>query len=227
MVIPRTFETFDGSALSGCEGVSICIEDGSEHLLVEFDFVLSFDRTVLIRSLGRSPCIHIPKGVEILGSGCFSYCKSLSSISIESDSKLKRIESSAFSNSSLKSMVIPRTVEILGSGCFFHCESLSSISIESDSKLKGIESNAFSHSSLKSIVIPRTVEILGSHCFQYCESLSSISIESDSKLKRIESCAFQYTALTSARVPATVESIASDAFPKSCRVSGKSVCLVM
>jgi hypothetical protein len=46
-------------------------------------------------------------------------------------------------------------------------------------------------------------------------------------LKRIESAAFQGTALTSARVPATVTLIAADAFPKSCRVSGKSGCHVM
>jgi hypothetical protein len=119
--------------LSHCEAVSICIEEGSEHLLAKFDFALSFDRTILIWFLERSPCIRVPKHAEILGWGCFSDCKSLSSISIESDSKLKRIESEAF----------------------------------------------------------------------------------------------QFTALTFTCVPATIQSIAADAFPKSRRVSGKSVCLVM
>jgi hypothetical protein len=47
--------------------------------------------------------------VEILGSSCFLGCESLSSISFESNSQLKRIESEAFSGCSL-SIVIPSTV---------------------------------------------------------------------------------------------------------------------
>jgi hypothetical protein len=38
----------------------------------------------------------IPRNVDILGSKCFSYCSSLSSITFESNSHLTRIESSAF-----------------------------------------------------------------------------------------------------------------------------------
>jgi hypothetical protein len=40
-----------------CAGASICFEERSEPLLVVFDFVLNFDRMILIQSLGRSPCI--------------------------------------------------------------------------------------------------------------------------------------------------------------------------
>jgi hypothetical protein len=101
--------------------------------------------------------------VEILGSKCFSYCESLSSITFESNSHLTRIESGAFSWSSLESILIPRNVEILGSQCFSNCHSLSSIKFESNSQLKRIKSGAFSFSSLQSILIPLTVEILGSN----------------------------------------------------------------
>jgi hypothetical protein len=45
--------------------------------------------------------ILIPSGVEILGSKCFSRCKSLSFITFESNSRLTQIESEAFSYSSL------------------------------------------------------------------------------------------------------------------------------
>jgi hypothetical protein len=41
--------------------------------------------------------ILIPNNVELLGSHCFSNCKSLSSITFESNSHLTRIESGAFS----------------------------------------------------------------------------------------------------------------------------------
>jgi hypothetical protein len=49
----------------------------------------------------------------MLGSSCFSFCESLSSISFESNSRLNRIESSAFSNSSLRSIEIPRNVQFI------------------------------------------------------------------------------------------------------------------
>jgi serine/threonine protein kinase len=70
---------------------------------------------------------------------------------------LTRIESSAFSSSSLQSIVIPRNVEILCSSCFSSCHSLSSITFESDSRLKRIDAHAFEQTALRSVVIPPTV----------------------------------------------------------------------
>jgi hypothetical protein len=79
--------------------------------------------------------ILIPRNVEVVGSYCFSNCKSLSSITFESNSRLTRIESEAFCGSSLESILIPKNVEILGSNCFSNCNSLSSIRFESNSCL--------------------------------------------------------------------------------------------
>jgi hypothetical protein len=66
--------------------------------------------------------IVIPRNVEILGSNCFSSCKSLSSITFESNSHLTRIESETFFFSLLQSILIPRNVEILRSSCFSSCK---------------------------------------------------------------------------------------------------------
>jgi hypothetical protein len=57
----------------------------------------------------------IPKNVEILGSKCFSWCESLSSITFESNSHLIRIESEAFYQSSLRSISIPSTILFIAS----------------------------------------------------------------------------------------------------------------
>jgi hypothetical protein len=59
--------------------------------------------------------IVIPRSVEILGSMCFSFCESLSSITFESNSRLKRIDARALQNTSLRSVVIPPTV------CYIAC----------------------------------------------------------------------------------------------------------
>jgi hypothetical protein len=57
----------------------------------------------------------IPRNVEILGSGCFSNCELLSSITFESNSHLTRIESEAFDGSSLQSILIPSTILFIAS----------------------------------------------------------------------------------------------------------------
>jgi hypothetical protein len=98
---------------------------------------------------------------------------------------LTRIESSAFSSSSLKSIEIPRNVEILGSSCFCECKSLSSISFESNSRLLRIESNAFRESSLESIEIPRNVEFIDGSAFEGIKS-NCVSIESGHERFSIE-----------------------------------------
>jgi hypothetical protein len=91
---------------------------------------------------------------------------------------LIRIESSAFSSSSLKSIEIPRNVEILGSSCFSSCFSLSSISFESNSRLLRIESSAFSYSSLKSIEIPRNLHFIAFNAFQNPRQISLANVDS-------------------------------------------------
>jgi uncharacterized protein YuzB (UPF0349 family) len=158
----------------------------------------------------------IPRNVEILESKCFSNCKSLSSITFESNSYLTRIESEAFYGSSLQSILIPRNVEIVESKCFSNCSSLSSITFESNSRLTRIESFAFSSSSssssLQSILIPRNLKILESKCFSHCYSLSSITFESNSRLTRIESEVFSSLSLQSIVIPRNVQFIDGFAF---------------
>jgi hypothetical protein len=172
IVIPRTVEILDGSVFSGCERISISIEEGSEHFVVENFFFQSFDRSIFIRYFGRDDSVWIPRTVEILGSFCFHCCGSLSSISIESDSLFRRIESSAFCGSSLPSIVIPRKVEVLGSSCFSDCKSLSSFLIESDLLVRRIESEAFSSTNLMSVRLPVDVEFISVNAFpDYCQVL--------------------------------------------------------
>jgi hypothetical protein len=74
--------------------------------------------------------------------------RALKLIVFESISRLTRIESEAFSDLLLQSIVIASNVEILGSCCFCTYKSLSSITYESHSRLTRIESEVFSSSLL-------------------------------------------------------------------------------
>jgi hypothetical protein len=155
----------------------------------------------------------MPRDVEILGSKCFSHCKSLSSITFESNSHLRRIESEAFSFSSLQSILIPSHVAIIGSGCFSFCESLSSVRFESNSqltpsvKLRIIPERAFSFSGLISIVIPATIRIVENRAFYYCRSLTELLWAEGSKVKKIEQEAFECTQLKRLEIPGSLQYI--------------------
>jgi hypothetical protein len=134
---------------------------GKEHRPLELIVFESNSHLTRIERSGFSSSslqsILIPSNVETLGSKCFSFCFSLSSITFESNSCLTRIESEAFSYLSLQSILIPRNVEIHGSKCFSSRELLSSIAFESNSQLTRIESKAFHKSSLQCILIPSTI----------------------------------------------------------------------
>jgi hypothetical protein len=216
--IPRKVQFIDGSAFIGIKQNYVSIESGQKRFAISKKFLVDIIDHRLIRNFSSLSCVTILSDIEIFGSNCFSFCKSLSSISFESNSRLTRIESKAFRRSSLQSIVIPRNVEILGSSCFKWCESFSSISFESNSRLIRIESKAFRYSSLQSIEIPRNVEIIGLLCFSDCKSLLSISFESNSRLKRLESQVFN-SVYFSVIVPSTILFIASDAAPDPHHIS--------
>jgi predicted metal-binding protein len=212
IVIPRHVEFIDGSAFLDVSLSSISIESENDIFVIENDFLIDVVHHKLIRHFSKSSEIDIGNNIEILESNCFSNCKSLSSITFESNAHLTRIESKVFSFSSLQSVLIPRNVEILGSNCLSNCKSLSLISFESNSRLTRIESEAFSYSSLQSILIPWNVEILGLRCFRNCISLSSITFESNSRLTRIESGVFSSSSLQEIVIPFNVEHLSSNCF---------------
>jgi hypothetical protein len=172
--------------------------------------------------------IVIPRNTKILGYKCFSGCKSLSSISFQSDSQLKRIESQAFCETSLQSIVIPRSVTFVNGSAFSNLKGFS-LSLESETSAFSVDRDFLfnlSKSALicyfgskSSIVIPQRVEIIGSMCFHRHGSILSISFESNSRLKRIESKAFAGTGIHSIMLPSQVSLITGDAFPGGCSVS--------
>jgi hypothetical protein len=74
---------------------TISIESGNERFVIREDVLMDIVDHKLIRNLGNSPSVMIPRDIEIVGSSCFSSSESLESISFESNSRLTRIESNA------------------------------------------------------------------------------------------------------------------------------------
>jgi hypothetical protein len=84
----------------------------------------------------------------MLGERCFLRCKALSSVTLETGSKLSRIEASAFSGcSSLSSNCIPASIEIICERSSSDYQNLSNLTSETDTKLSRIQPFAFSNCS--------------------------------------------------------------------------------
>jgi hypothetical protein len=184
-------------------GVRVCVSGHSATAAgsdsgVDFNIIVPSSvffpwlaRTLAVTRIGRcafekTPIISItiPRHVQILCSSCFSDCKSLSSISFETDCELTRIESNAFSScSSLKSITIPRHVQILCSLCFSHCDSLSSISFETSSELTRIETGTFAATQLHLVVVPESTSFIAGDAFPRHCAVTSVLANSNAKLR--------------------------------------------
>jgi hypothetical protein len=158
------------------------MEKGNESYLIKNDFLLNVDGTKLIRYLGFSESVVIPRNVEVIGSLSFAQSR-LSSISFECDSRLRLLESKAFHFCILRRIEIPRSVEVIGSDCFSLCNTLSSCShdrlsilFEEGSRLQRIEARAFASGLFGSIKIPRSVAFIDGSTFGISSGME-ISIE--------------------------------------------------
>ena len=116
----------------------------------------------------------IPNSVTRIGSGAFSGCSGLTSITIPNS--VTNIDDDAFKNcSGLNSITIPNSVTRIGRSAFIGCSGLTSITIPNS--VTSIGSSAFQNcSGLTSITIPNSVTNIEDYAFKNCSGLTSITI---------------------------------------------------
>lgn len=132
-------------------------------------------------------------GIQCIGpgAGIFSYCKSLTNISIP-DSVTEICDYTFSDCESLKSVYLPNSVEKLGKNCFSGCSQLELVT--GGEGLKEIGNNCFQHCTADNLSfdLPEGLEVIGSGAF-YCGSLL-------------------YRGLSSVNIPSTVKEIGENAF---------------
>lgn len=167
----RATANVDLDAFVGCDNLTIINGQQREKK------VCIIERGTLRRFLDNDAVQYTtPDNVTSIGSGAFSDCTSLTSVTI-SDS-VTEIEFHAFNHcKSLKSVTIGKNVQTIDMFAFEECENLESV-IFNDG-LQKIKKYAFQNcSKLSNIVLPEGLQTIEEQAFANCASLVSVTFPS-------------------------------------------------
>lgn len=92
--------------------------------------------------------------------------------------RTRSINSVAFRDAKITSVVIPATVTTIGWNCFRECNFLTSVTIPEGVTSIGLYC-FYGCSSLTSVTLPENLKYLGDHCFDGCDSLAEVTFKSD------------------------------------------------
>jgi hypothetical protein len=167
--LPASLEWIEPEALPLSSLFYIGIETGNRHFIISGGCLLVFDETSIVGHSGFPTEVSIGNVIEELCDACFLCQESLSIVSFEPNSRLRRIGAKAFLRSSLRCIDIPSNVETIGQCCFSFCRDLSIVRFALNSRLCAIEQDAFECcGSLETIWIPSHLQTPVLRQFEPC-----------------------------------------------------------
>ena len=225
VTIPSSVTSIGYKAFSGCSSLTDINVDPDNKDWCSVDGVLfSKDRKTLAAFPGgRTGEYQCPDGVTSIGFSAFSYCSSLTSVTIPNS--VTSIGGEAFYNcSSLTSVTIPSSVTSIGYKAFSGCSSLTDINVDPDNKdwcsVDGVLFSkdrktlaAFPGGRTGEYQCPDGVTSIGFSAFLHCSSLTSVTIPNS--VTSIGSSAFyNCSSLTSVTIPNSVTYIGENVFAR-------------
>lgn len=144
----------------------IVIDPHNTHYVMEGDFLLSYDRTILYACISREKSLQVPSTVKVIGKQAFFGCAYLERLTLPSS--VVEIQEGAFHYCvNLDEVVIPPCVEELKEYLFAECANLKHLTIPPSVKKIG-SSVFYGCSSLKSLTLPKTVTDVSEFAFLQC-----------------------------------------------------------
>ena len=83
-----------------------------------------------------------------ISKNSFENSQTINTIQFATDSKLQIIDTNAFCNSSIRSIVIPENVTEINSYAFYNCKQLKHVEFHPNSKLQKIDDHSFSNTAI-------------------------------------------------------------------------------
>jgi hypothetical protein len=149
--------------------------------------------------------------VQNIGKNAFRECTAMTQVKLPEG--LTFIDSYAFSESGLTSVVFPSTLKRIGGddsvsgGVFFKCSSLTSVTFNEGLEVIGV--GAFSEASLTSLTLPSTVKQIGNSAFNQCPITGELTFPGGIT---IGDSAFSSTLISSVKFPDEACTIGSYCF---------------
>ncbi len=169
--------------------------------------------------------VVLPSTIKEIGENAFYNCAKLEKINFPSG--LERIETQAFTYTSLLSIYLPATINYYGHSIFYDCTKLSNVELEEGStifpslrttaiqevklpsSIKTIMSYAFP-SDIKEIILPEGLERIEEWAFYECENITSIKLPST--IKFLGYHCFYGVPITSLELPNGIEELDDGCF---------------
>ncbi len=108
------------------------LDPENTNLLLESGILYDRQKTILYFCPVGIKSVKIPKSVQNIAAGAFSYCKKLKKISFAKGSKCTWIGQDAFYGcEKLQGMLFPDSVQFVGENSFYDCKSIQRISLGS------------------------------------------------------------------------------------------------
>jgi hypothetical protein len=177
--------------------------------------------------------ITVLSSVEVLGDRCFKSCGSLSKVTFEEPSRLRKIGERAFAFCKIGSITIPSSISEVDGSAFVGCP-LDEIDIAAGNRRFIIDKNTLLTSDGTAIVrcfgfggeifVPSDVDVLQKSCFESLKHLTALIFENGSKLRKIcRSALSGCDSLRSIVLPASVTEIEEFAFKGCTRLEECSI----
>lgn len=159
-----------------------------------FGVLYNKDQTVLLQAPGTlAGNYDIAEGVTTIGTGAFSGCNNLLSVTIPES--VTTIGKAAFEScAGLKSVTIPNGVTTINSSAFYNCDGLTSLTI------------------------PGSLTTMGELAFSGCDGLVSVTI-SDGVKEISDEAFYKCTKLTSVTIPDSLTVIGNAAFAECLKLA--------
>lgn len=181
--------------------------EGKEYLVTELynmsasSYSLSnMEITRLERPNTTLLSVVIPKTINKMKDGCFSFCTALKSVTFVNDSPIRELSNTFVGCASLKEVILPpnlssvganrgetfalctslNTINLpeivtkIGENAFYGCTALENINLEN---VKTIESSAFSECTALKNLNMNNVENINTSAFYKCTSLETVTLE--------------------------------------------------
>jgi hypothetical protein len=214
--LPGSVETIGDEAFGRVVRSGFSVDARNPYYRVVGDFLVDLGGTRIVRYIGHSSHLCIPRQIAVFGEWCIGWNSSVEHITFEEGSVLRRLESGACAWGSLKAISLPASVEFVDGFAFDQCD-LECVTVDENNRRLVYESGCLIDRRSKTLIrafprdgrilIPGGISVVGRCALSGIPGAISVDFAPESSVVKICQFGFLGLSLRSLRIPASVERI--------------------